>query len=209
MGSSLVQEKNMNKSRCITSEDFEIAVKQLVLLYDQWSVKSAMAPGDHRETFYLSRKISKESSQPLDISAPDEDNIVEDDDAATLSNANTQWICYQYSVVYSESYQVPVMYFTASWPDGRQLQVDQVWEQVNPESAPGVIDKLSTLTQTEHPLLGMPCYHVHPCNTATLMASVITDDTNSDEPEVKWQTRYLVMWLSLVSPLVNLPVISP
>ena len=199
----------MNKSLCVTSEDFVVAVKQFAVVNNQWSVKSVVAPGDNKETVYLSRQISRSSAEPSGASVPNEDNIVEDDDAATLSTTNTHWICYQYSVVYSESYQVPVMYFTASWPDGRQLQVDQVWEQVNPESAPGVVDKLSTLTQTEHPLLGMPCYHVHPCNTATLMASVLNDDTSSDELTMKWQTRYLIMWLSLVSPLVNLPIMPP
>ena len=196
----------ISNALCITSEDFVVAVKQFALLDNNWSLKSAVTPGDNKEIVYLSRQISRPSSQPSNTGAPDEANLVEDNDIASLSSAGTQWICYQYSVVYSESYQVPVIYFTASWPDGRQLNVDQVWEQVNPESATGVIDKLSTLTQTEHPLMGMPCYHVHPCNTTTLMASVLNDSADCDEPAVKWQTRYVIMWLSLVSPLVNLPI---
>ena len=104
--------------------------------------------------------------------------------------ASSKWNLYSY-------------YFTASWQDGKQLQLQQVWNQIPLTS--DVVNKLSTLTQTEHPLSGIPCYHVHPCNTATMMSSVLEDEMQ-DSDDLKWQTRYSIMWLSLISPLVNLPL---
>lgn len=190
-----------SKSFSITREDFELAVKQLPSICDQWSVKTVTLPGDSKETLYLSRLVQRPSISRETDNDSEEVNV-EDGDTAALVVTNTQSVCYHYTIVYSESYQVPVVYFTASWQDGRQLQLQQVWDQV---VLPSDVNKLSTLTQTEHPLLGIPCYHLHPCNTATMMSSVLENKMEgSDMP--KWQTKYLVMWLSLVSPLVNLPL---
>ena len=195
------------KSFCISREDFELAVTQLPSVYDYWLIKTVTQRGDNKETFYLSRQVQRPSKLPRDmdttVASSEEGVLLEDDDAAALDATNIQLICYHYTIVYSESYQVPVIYFTASWQDGKQLQLQQVWDQIPLTS--NVVDKLSTLTQTEHPLLGIPCYHVHPCNTATMMSSVLEDEIQ-DTDDLKWQTRYLIMWLSLISPLVNLPL---
>lgn len=191
-----------SRSFCITREDFELAAKQFPSICDQWSIKTITLREDNKETFYLSQQVQRPSklSHEKNATASIEGIHLEDDDTATLDVTNIQSICYHYNIVYSESYQVPVMYFTASHQDGRQLQLEQIWDQMILSS--NVVDKLSTLTQTEHPLLGIPCYHVHPCNTATMMSSVL-DNKMEDSDIMKWQTRYLMMWLSLVSPLVN------
>lgn len=195
------------KSFCITREDFELAIKQLTTICDQWSIMTVTLRGDNKETLYLSQRIQRPSVKlpcETDTTAVNSQEVdLEDNDTAVLNVTNVPLICYHYSMVYSESYQVPVMYFTASWQDGRQLQLQQVWDQIPLTS--DVADKLSTLTQTEHPLLGIPCYHVHPCNTATMMSSVL-DDKVEGSHVLNWQTRYLIMWLSLVGPIINLPL---
>ena len=199
-----------SRSFCITREDFNSGVAQLPSICDQWCVKTVKLRGDEKETSYLSQQVqipsailSRETDTTVVASNEEEGTHVENTDTVTLAVPNVQLICYHYTIVYSESYQVPVMYFTASWQDGRQLQLHEVWEQI--PSTSDVVDKLSTLTQTEHPLLGIPCYHIHPCNSATMMSSVL-EDTRQDDDSLKWQARYLIMWLSLISPLVNLPL---
>ena len=194
-----------SKSFCITREDFELAVKQLPSICDQWCVKTTTLRGDNKETLYLSRLVQRPSKLSRETDKDSEEVYLDDSDTATLGVTNIQSVCYHYTIVYSESYQVPVVYFTASWQDGRQLQLQQVWDQI---LLPSDVNKLSTLTQTEHPLLGIPCYHLHPCNTATMMSSVLDNKTEGSDM-LKWQTKYLVMWLSLVSPLVNLPFPTP
>ena len=193
------------KSFCITREDFELAVKQFPSICDQWSIKTVALRGDNKETLYLSQQVQRPSKPSRETDTTTVNDHVEDNDTSALDVPNIQSICYHYNIIYSESYQVPVMYFTASWQDGRLLQLQQVWDQVLLMS--DVNNKLSTLTQTEHPLLGIPCYHVHPCNTATMMSSIL-DDKIEDSDVLRWQTRYLIMWLSLVSPLTNLPLSS-
>ena len=196
------------RSFFITREDFESAVAQFPSICDQWSIKAVTLRGDNKETFYLSQQVqrpsvlSRETDTTVVDSSEEEGVHLENNDAVALDVPNVQLICYHYTIVYSESYQVPVIYFTASWQDGRQLHLHEVWEQI--PSTSDIVDKLSTLTQTEHPILGIPCYHVHPCNSAVMMSSVL-EDARQDDDNVKWQTRYLIMWLSLISPLVNLP----
>ena len=194
------------RSFCITRGDFELAVKQFPSICDQWDTKTVTLRGDSKETFYLSQLVQRPCNLPREtenITANSEGIHVEDIDTAVLDVTSIPSICYHYTIVYSDSYQVSVMCFTASWQDGRPLQLQQVWDHI--PLASDVVDKLSTLTQTEHPLLGIPCYHVHPCNTATMMSSIL-DDKMEGSHTMKWQTRYLIMWLSLVSPLVNLPL---
>lgn len=198
-----------SRSFCITREDFELAVKEFPSICDQWSIETVTLRGDSKETSYLicqqvqrPTRLSRETDTARDTNIDSlGDEHVQDNDTAALDGNNIQSICYHYNIVYSESYQVPVMYFTASWQDGKQLQLQEVWDQI--PSTSDVINKLSTLTQTEHPFLGIPCYHVHPCNTATMMSSVL-DNKMEGSGVLKWQTKYLMMWLSLISPVVNL-----
>ena len=189
------------KSFCITHGDFDSAIQQIPSVCDHWTLKRTTLRGDNKETLYLSHLVQTPVKLSREIDGIGEGGNVEEHDDATLDVTNVQSISYHYTIVYSESYQVPVIYFTASWQDGGQLQLEQVWDQVQLSSD---VNKLSTLTQTEHPLLGIPCYHIHPCNTATMMSSVL-NDTAKNSDTLKWQTKYVIMWLSLVSPLVNLP----
>ncbi|EMP29540.1 Ubiquitin-like-conjugating enzyme ATG10, partial [Chelonia mydas] len=45
--------------------------------------------------------------------------------------ATSEVIRYEYHVLYSSSYQVPVLYFRACFLDGRPLTLDEIWEGVH------------------------------------------------------------------------------
>jgi ubiquitin-like-conjugating enzyme ATG10 len=64
-----------------------------------------------------------------------------------------------YHIVYSVSYQVPVLYFTPATPLGVEETVALVSEGY-PHGA---------VTQQEHPLNGEIWWFVHPCHTAEFM----------------------------------------
>lgn len=107
-------------------------------------------------------------------------------------------------VVWSASYCVPLLFFTARrGVDGALLPLESVWRLVpHPLDAPiRSGDRWSFLTQAEHPLLGVPFFHVHPCATSEAMTQLTGRLARPVLP-----SSYLVSWLSLVLPLVGVHV---
>ena len=102
------------------------------------------------------------------------------------------------------------------WTDGQRLTREQVWldidlyhrERLQTEQWTFLTQKvkhrvsrraLVALTRCdsiqEHPLLGRVFYHLHPCQTATLMSTV--EGAHSDTG------NYLCSWLSIVGAVVG------
>lgn len=90
---------------------------------------------------------------------------------------------YEYNVIFSESYGVPVFYLCISDQAGNPLSVNEL------KILPGTTEQ--TINQVEHPLLFRPFYMVHPCKTSEFMESH------------KDSQNYLICWLSTVATLVG------
>ncbi|XP_017586316.1 PREDICTED: ubiquitin-like-conjugating enzyme ATG10 isoform X3 [Corvus brachyrhynchos] len=60
---------------------------------------------------------------------PEEEPL--DDSQATGVGSTEEVVRYEYHVLYSSSYQVPVLYFRACFLDGRPLTLDEIWESVH------------------------------------------------------------------------------
>jgi len=127
---------------------------------------------------------------------------IEDRDSACkeVSFNSSDHIHFEYHIVYNVSYSVPVLYFQATKTDGQSLLLEEVWERVPRSHRDALEGKWSFITQTDHPILGHPVFHIHPCNTATMMRNLLTG-----ELDVKGH-QYLLMWLSALGPLVGLEV---
>ncbi|KAM8777533.1 ubiquitin-like-conjugating enzyme ATG10 [Rhynchonycteris naso] len=127
-----------------------------------------------------------------------------DDSEVTETTAATETIKYEYHVLYSCSYQVPVLYFRASFLDGRPLSLQDIWEGVHAcykmRLQQGPWD---TITQQEHPILGQPFFVLHPCKTNEFMTPVLKNSR-----KINRNVNYIMSWLSLVGPVVglNLPL---
>ncbi|KAM7147753.1 ubiquitin-like-conjugating enzyme ATG10 isoform 4-T6 [Molossus nigricans] len=123
-----------------------------------------------------------------------------DDSEAAETAAATEVIKYEYHVLYSCSYQVPVLYFRASFLDGRPLSLKDVWEEVRecyqPRLRQGPWD---TITQQEHPILGQPFFVLHPCKTDEFLTPVLKNSQKINRP-----VNYVTSWLSIVGPVVGL-----
>ncbi|XP_009985697.1 PREDICTED: ubiquitin-like-conjugating enzyme ATG10, partial [Tauraco erythrolophus] len=118
--------------------------------------------------------------------------------------ATEEVIRYEYHVLYSSSYQVPVLYFRACFLDGRPLTLDEIWKSVHACYQARLLEgPWDTITQQEHPLLGQPFFVLHPCRTNEFMSSVLTSSQKQDR-----HTNYIILWLSTVGPVVglNLPL---
>ncbi|XP_029859533.1 ubiquitin-like-conjugating enzyme ATG10 isoform X3 [Aquila chrysaetos chrysaetos] len=118
--------------------------------------------------------------------------------------ATEEVIRYEYHVLYSSSYQVPVLYFRACFLDGRPLTLDEIWKSVHACYQAHLLEwPWDTITQQEHPLLGQPFFVLHPCRTSEFMSSILTSSRKHDR-----HTNYIILWLSSVGPVVglNLPL---
>ncbi|TRY83855.1 hypothetical protein DNTS_030090 [Danionella cerebrum] len=109
---------------------------------------------------------------------------------------------YEYHVVYSCSYQIPVLYFRASALDGRSLSLEEVRSNVHPHYRQRLnLAPWETLTQQEHPILGQPFFMLHPCHTEEFMKAAL-DSARLENKKV----NYIVSWLSFVGPVVGLNI---
>ncbi|RLV97487.1 hypothetical protein DV515_00011735, partial [Chloebia gouldiae] len=54
-----------------------------------------------------------------------------DDSQAAGACSTEEVVRYEYHVLYSSSYQVPVLYFRACFLDGRPLTLDEIWGSVH------------------------------------------------------------------------------
>ncbi|XP_067678761.1 ubiquitin-like-conjugating enzyme ATG10 [Haliotis asinina] len=170
---------------------------------DTWDLKSS--PHDRNEV-YLTKRCSVEVTDNTQAStnpniAEEEEADAQESDVACLATppSPSSSVCqFEYHIVYSASYGVPVLYFNAYTKAGKLLSLDTIWNSV-PQHYQDRFqhERWSILTQQEHPILGRPFFQLHPCHTADLMSKLIPNSCSGN---------YLLSWLSAVGPVVGLKV---
>ncbi|XP_073227607.1 ubiquitin-like-conjugating enzyme ATG10 [Porites lutea] len=208
----------MLKTGTLSYQEFENELLDFIEraknIQDSWNLEFPKGKSKARK-FLVKRQVKpalsghKESDHEINKPFPEENKwgVTENDEDCTVSvdqrsDVHGEFLKYEYHIVYSDSYSVPVLYFTACRHDGRLLSLKEVWENV-PDIYHDRLEyeKWTFLTQQEHPYLGVPFYQLHPCHTADMMKRALSID--SDRP-----LNYLITWLSTVGPVVglNLPL---
>ncbi|XP_074284083.1 ubiquitin-like-conjugating enzyme ATG10 isoform X2 [Silene latifolia] len=111
---------------------------------------------------------------------------------------------YDFHILYSNSYRIPVLYFRGYCSDGQPLMLNQIERDLPANSAKVLTEsKWTFITQLEHPYLNRPWYTLHPCGTNELMKLLVNTCLSKaeDTPE-----RYLISWFSVVSQVVGLKI---
>uniref|UniRef100_A0A914WND5 Ubiquitin-like-conjugating enzyme ATG10 n=1 Tax=Plectus sambesii TaxID=2011161 RepID=A0A914WND5_9BILA len=104
----------------------------------------------------------------------------------------------EYHICFNPSYGVPVLYFNIWTQDGKLLPIEQVWQLVCSSHKEAVLlDPWTAISQQEHPHLGAPWFHIHPCHTAKAMSKLSQSTT---------QFNYVLSWLSMFGPVVGLSI---
>ncbi|EAL73009.1 autophagy protein 10 [Dictyostelium discoideum AX4] len=139
-----------------------------------------------------------------------------DDSSTTIIKSNNNnnennIIIFQFDIIYSKSYQVPVLYLNGfSSFDSSPLSWNEIWNNLPLSN----LDKnqqstIPYITQVEHPILGNPCYQLHPCETDNLMKLILLKEKdyndNNDKKEY-FKDYYLLSWLSIIGPMVNIKI---
>lgn len=212
----------MTDRSCFTldEEGFRLCCRRLLQrseqLRDGWSWD--VVPGSHegylRKTVLRSVRVESRlnaagGEQRVDDSSAALQSIGghwedEDDDEGTCSVAesSSQTLQYEYHVLYSCSYNTPVLYFRAFTLGGRSLSLEEVWRSVHAHFRLRLLESpLETISQQEHPLLGQPFFMLHPCRTEELMKPLLQAALHQNRP-----VNYVLSWLSAVAPAVGLHV---
>eukprot|EP00040_Diaphanoeca_grandis_P024692 m.136042 g.136042 ORF g.136042 m.136042 type:complete len:240 (-) comp29830_c0_seq3:333-1052(-) len=140
--------------------------------------------------------------------------LVHEDVTSESPNKSSTVLVYEYHIVYHSGYSVPVIYFNATTLNGRMVTGDEIWACAKLQCTK-TMRTLSAISQAEHPVLHRPFFFLHPCHTATLMASVFSDlhtttpddgasTTFVNETAETTSPNYLTAWISLMGPAIGL-----
>ena len=198
-------------SRCyLPYHEFERCARELVTISDKlgdgWELKTVKIYSEP-EKIYLSKTTSECTLSSETSDAIDGDTLtdlvgcggaLEPTDIATVNSPPMNVITVEYHIVYSVSYEVPILYFIATHTNGSQLQLEDIWKIVSKDLTSTSTDRWSLVSQQDHPLLGRPYYHVHPCHTAKVMGQA--NDLSQGA------SNYLISWLSVFGPIIGLKV---
>lgn len=212
----------MDGKLALNYEDFqrlaEAVYEKSSKLGDSWQLRSTNSMSKSQPQCYLVKKCTQtfkklEEERKNDVPeeedlgslAGDTSGLMEYADEASLDKSASESCCLvhvEYHVIHSTSYQVPVLYFNPTFASGQTLTLNDVWRLLNMDLVPQEADKWGLVTQQEHPYLGRPFYHIHPCNTATVMEKAMKCLTPRDQ-QAK-ESNYLITWLSTFAPVIGL-----
>lgn len=192
------------------------------VLGDAWELRTAQSRSSRQAQQYLVKKCTqtvnwgggeKPAGREDELSrlAGDTSGLSEDADVAYLDRSSCKdcLVHVEYHVVHSVSYQVPVFYFNATFSNGQTLSLEEVWGLLSANFVTQDTNKWGLVTQQEHPYLGRPFYHIHPCHTATVMGKAMQCfGVGKEEGETsgggETGGNYLVTWLSTFAPVIGL-----
>lgn len=120
------------------------------------------------ENILFIKKVIYRSTKDFYNDQPIEDDLnIQQFEANSINDCIPVAIKWEYNIIYSESYRVPVCYFNAWKSNGCVLLLDVIWDTLNCKYLN--IDLYSMVTQTEHPINGMPYFQLHPCKTSEII----------------------------------------
>ncbi|KAF7152773.1 hypothetical protein RHSIM_Rhsim01G0247600 [Rhododendron simsii] len=128
------------------------------------------------------------------------------DGAILVQSRGDEIHLYDFHIVYSLSYRVPVLYFRGYCSDGQPLALDYIEKDLPSNSAKLLMEsKWTFITQEEHPFLNRPWCTLHPCGTSEWMKLLLSTDASRAQHRVEFE-NYLVSWFSVIGQVVGLRI---
>ncbi|XP_059305070.1 ubiquitin-like-conjugating enzyme ATG10 [Lycium ferocissimum] len=140
-----------------------------------------------------------------DLTCSSED--VFDDTAILVQKGGKERHHYDFHVIYSSSFRVPVLYFRAYCSDGEPLAIEDLEKDFPAYTAKELaISKWTFITQEEHPYLNRPWYTLHPCGTSDWMKLLFSNEPSAVSQVGVAVEKYLTSWFSVVLPIFGLKI---
>ncbi|UPR02841.1 Atg3 active-site domain domain-containing protein [Chloropicon primus] len=106
---------------------------------------------------------------------------------------------YDFHVVHNPSYQVPeVFFFGRCGRDGRVLNFEEVARDFSLHAPYSQEDLSSVFVPKEHPLLLLPWYGTHLCETPGLLRAMLAPREGGCGLHLEPELRYMVSWWSAI-----------
>ncbi|THU58792.1 hypothetical protein C4D60_Mb03t18180 [Musa balbisiana] len=132
------------------------------------------------------------------------DEELSDDATLVQSCGKDDMHVYDYHIVYSFNFRVPVLYFRGYRLDGCPLKLEDIEKDLPAYSLKGLREsKWTFMTQEDHPYLRRPWYTLHPCGTSDWMKVLFGSNAANNQPR---PLHYLSAWLSVVGQAVGLRI---
>ncbi|KAG0125749.1 hypothetical protein HOY82DRAFT_525046 [Tuber indicum] len=134
-----------------------------------------------------------------------EDGDDDDDDESLHPPSPSRWKV-EYQILLSKTYELPILYFNLYPPSTLQIpaSLQQVYENLTPTTTRDALKSVGVqgaISQTDHPVLGVPYYFVHPCNTAAAMSEWQQRRDGGEDFDAE---KYLTVWIGVVGGAVGL-----
>ncbi|KAG0338809.1 hypothetical protein BG004_007066 [Podila humilis] len=156
----------------------------------------------------------QEQQQLLDnLASMGEDVVQEVDESELLVSKDDvpakDIISVSYHIVFSPSYQVPVLYFNAfKQDDNSPITLNEIYTSLVPKEWQETVRNSGLsggISQQDHPIFNIPYYYMHPCETVSLMETVIKANpvrfTTDQETVLQ---SYIATWLSFTGQAIGL-----
>ncbi len=129
--------------------------------------------------------------------------VIDGDETPAIS---IQW---SFSIVYSNTFQVPVLYFHVQDHSGAPCTRSQVirWLRQNMTASADEefdVNSWDFVSQEQHPHTGFPSYFLHPCRTSERMKLLQQSAPSTQDNPAR--INFLFVWMSMILPTVNHPV---
>ena len=128
-----------------------------------------------------------------------------EEDPSTFQSRYDEWIEWNFSIVYNETWCTPVLFFQVAHVDGSKLSRNEVLEELEWDETS---DSWQFLSQEEHPVTGAPTYFLHPCHTWERLKILFQSGTSGYEDDVlkndinslisSSKAQVLLSWLALM-----------
>jgi hypothetical protein len=155
-------------------------------------------------------RIIQEEDKELDDNLLVDESIQIDPDCVipTTNSKDDNYlveIVWNLSIVYSDTWRVPVLYFQVESRNGSPLVRSHVLQLLNGGDE-GIRDYgWDLVSQEEHPISARPSYFLHPCQTSQRLALVRgqdeDDNNNNNNPPAVHQLLWT--WMSMMFPVLG------
>jgi hypothetical protein len=125
-------------------------------------------------------------------------DVVAKDPLDDIESSQSEWI---FSIVYSDTWRVPVLYFQVQQRNGTPCTRNYVLEVLTEQSHQNKVpDSWDFVSQEEHPVSRCPSFFLHPCRTQARL-DILQASTSVE-------ALRLLSWMSMIFPSVGCSISS-